>query len=70
MKPVRVNTKSKRGQLTISVNELSALLNRSRMSVYADLKAGLIPCRRLRGRYVLSRNAIMRWLEGSDGAAA
>ena len=51
---------------TYTVDELAVVLGRNRVGIYADLAANLIPHRRLGKRYIISRTAIHRWLEGVD----
>jgi excisionase family DNA binding protein len=56
-------------RLTYTVEELCRVLGRNRMGVYEDLRKGRIPSRRLGTRYIISRKAIERWLEGDETAA-
>jgi excisionase family DNA binding protein len=48
-----------------SVDELAAEIGLSRSSTYAALKKGIIPCIRIGRRFVVSRNAVQRWLDTS-----
>ena len=70
----RVRDRKKAGsngveRLTYTVEELCRALGRNRMGVYEDLRSGRIPSRRLGTRYIISRKAIDRWLEGDKSAA-
>lgn len=51
-------------RLTYSVPEAAEVLGVSAPTVYRMIAAGEIPHRRLRGRVVIVRATLHRWLEG------
>jgi excisionase family DNA binding protein len=48
---------------TLSVGELADLLGISVAHAYKSLSDGTIPCRRLGTRYLISRYAVLQWLD-------
>jgi excisionase family DNA binding protein len=54
----------------LTVDELAALLRVNRKTVYEALGRGEIPgARRIRGRYRILRDAVLRWLADGQGRA-
>ena len=54
------------GCLTYTVHEAAALAGVSVDSYYRALKAGIVPGRKIGGRWVVSRVKLERYLEGED----
>jgi excisionase family DNA binding protein len=54
------------GCLTYTVSEAAALAGVSVDSYYRALKAGIVPGRKIGGRWVVSRVKLVRYLEGED----
>jgi len=48
-----------------SVDELASEIKLSRVNTYKALKEGTIPSRRIGKRFIISRQAIQKWLETS-----
>lgn len=51
--------------LTYSASEAAAVLGVSTSTIYRMVAAGEIPTRRLRGRIVIPKAALQRWLEAA-----
>lgn len=66
----RVQKRTSVERATYTVDELAALLGRNRIGIYSDLASGAIPSRRLGNRYIISRAAVHKWLDGTDAEDA
>ena len=57
-------------RLCYSVRETAHLLGLSVSNTYTLCESGLLPCRKLRGRRLVPRKALLAWIEGNDVSAA
>ncbi|MBN1458900.1 MAG: helix-turn-helix domain-containing protein [Armatimonadetes bacterium] len=53
-------------RLAFSISETARALSISRSNCYDLISRGLLPSRRLRGRLLVPRQALLEWLTGAD----
>ncbi len=51
-------------KITLEVKEVSALIGVSQTTIYAMVREGQIPFRKIRGRILFSREVIEAWVRG------
>jgi len=51
-------------QVTISIEEISKIIGLSSQSVWGALRRGELPGHKISGRWIISRKAFFKWLDG------